>query len=62
MNTTSHTPGTAWYKSSYSDAGAQCVEVAVAPSVVHVRDSKDTARPAFAVAPAAWTRFLSTTR
>ncbi|MFJ4700669.1 DUF397 domain-containing protein [Streptomyces sp. NPDC088768] len=53
----------AWYKSSCSSGdNGNCIEVAVAPAAVHVRDSKDTARPAFAVAPAAWTRFLSTTR
>lgn len=48
-----------WFKSSYSGGqGGDCVEVATCPHVVHVRDSKDTARPSFAVSPAAWTAFL----
>jgi hypothetical protein len=56
------TPSLAWQKSSYSSGGqGNCVEVAVS-SDVHVRDSKDTSLPAFQVAPAAWTQFLTTTR
>ena len=32
----------AWFKSSYSGAeGGECVEVAVGPGALHVRDSKD---------------------
>lgn len=49
----------AWFKSSYSAGnGGECVEVAVRPSRVHVRDSKDTTRAALAVAPTAWTAFV----
>ena len=49
----------AWFKSSYSGgAGGECVEVATRPSTVHVRDSKNTARPGLAVGPDAWTAFL----
>ncbi|MFJ4700668.1 DUF397 domain-containing protein [Streptomyces sp. NPDC088768] len=57
-------PQLAWYKSSYSNGDqGNCIEVAVAPAAVHVRDSKDTTRPAFQVTPATWTQFLgSTTR
>ncbi|WP_317444729.1 DUF397 domain-containing protein [Streptomyces collinus] len=30
-----------WFKSSYSSSeGGQCLEVAVTPDVIHVRDSK----------------------
>ncbi|MFE9819577.1 DUF397 domain-containing protein [Streptomyces sp. NBC_00236] len=48
-----------WHKSSYSDKwDAACVEVATCPHTVHVRDSKVTDGPTFAVAPAAWTAFL----
>ncbi|WP_329384068.1 DUF397 domain-containing protein [Streptomyces sp. NBC_01716] len=48
-----------WHKSSYSNAsGGECVEVATCPHTVHVRDSKVTEGPTFAVAPAAWTTFL----
>lgn len=53
------TPELAWFKSSYSSAqGDNCVEVAVDPAAVHVRDSKDVARRPFAVGREEWTRFL----
>uniref|UniRef100_A0AAU2V6H7 DUF397 domain-containing protein n=1 Tax=Streptomyces sp. NBC_00003 TaxID=2903608 RepID=A0AAU2V6H7_9ACTN len=49
----------AWRKSSYSDSGGgDCVEVAACPQAVHVRDSKVTDGPSFAVAAHAWTAFL----
>ena len=49
----------AWFKSSYSAGdGGECVEVAVRPARVHVRDSKDTTRAALAVEPTAWTAFV----
>ncbi|WNI30005.1 DUF397 domain-containing protein [Streptomyces sp. ITFR-6] len=49
-----------WHKSSYSgNEGGACVEVATCPHTVHVRDSKVTDGPTFAVAPAAWTAFLN---
>ncbi|MET9803738.1 DUF397 domain-containing protein [Streptomyces sp. NPDC006368] len=52
-----------WTKSSYSgDQGGDCVEVAACPHTVHVRDSKDTARPALALSPAAWVAFLTAQR
>ncbi|GBQ04335.1 DUF397 domain-containing protein [Streptomyces spongiicola] len=53
------TTGPVWFTSSYSAGdGGQCVEVASGPGAVHVRDSKDTARAALAVAPAAWIAFV----
>ncbi|MFE2559246.1 DUF397 domain-containing protein [Streptomyces sp. NPDC059352] len=36
-----------------------CVEVATCPSAIHVRDSKSPAGPRLALAPAAWTEFLT---
>ncbi|MDN3295003.1 DUF397 domain-containing protein [Streptomyces ficellus] len=49
----------AWAKSSYSgDQGGDCVEVAACPHTVHVRDSKDTTRPALTLSPSAWSAFL----
>ncbi|MFJ8973975.1 MULTISPECIES: DUF397 domain-containing protein [Streptomyces] len=49
-----------WFKSSYSsDSGGDCVEVATCPHAVHVRDSKVPDGPAFAVAPDAWSAFLT---
>ncbi|MFF1446778.1 DUF397 domain-containing protein [Streptomyces sp. NPDC058274] len=48
-----------WVKSSYSGAeGGQCVEVAASPDTVHVRDSKDTARPPLSVQTGTWTAFI----
>ncbi|MBF8171642.1 DUF397 domain-containing protein [Streptomyces olivaceus] len=52
-------PELAWFKSSYSTGdGGQCVEVAVYPNVVHIRDSKDIARRGVAVDEVAWTAFV----
>ncbi|MCC3655002.1 MULTISPECIES: DUF397 domain-containing protein [Streptomyces] len=49
----------AWFKSSYSGSqGDDCVEVAIAEQAVHVRDSKDTTRPAFTVGREEWASFL----
>ncbi|MGX4691881.1 DUF397 domain-containing protein [Streptomyces sp. JNUCC 63] len=50
-----------WFKSSYSSTGGgECLEVAVRPHTVHVRDSKLGARsPRFAVPADAWSAFLA---
>ncbi|WP_432057855.1 DUF397 domain-containing protein [Streptomyces sp. bgisy022] len=49
----------AWFKSSYSGSqGDDCVEVAIVEQAVHVRDSKDKTRPAFAVGRAGWGQFV----
>ncbi|MEU0932454.1 DUF397 domain-containing protein [Embleya sp. NPDC005971] len=49
----------AWFKSSYSGTqGDDCVEVAITEQGVHVRDSKDVTRPAFAVGRAEWAPFV----
>jgi hypothetical protein len=57
--TTAAVPASAWFKSSYSTgSGGECVEVAVRPHVVHVRDSKDIVRPGLAVEAAAWDAFV----
>ncbi|MEU6061582.1 DUF397 domain-containing protein [Streptomyces sp. NPDC047097] len=50
-----------WAKSSYSGGGGgDCVEVAACLTTVHVRDSKDTGRTPFTVAPTAWAAFIAT--
>lgn len=50
-----------WFKSSYSDSsnGNDCVEIAVAPSAIHVRDSKTPQLPHLTLAPTAWTDFVT---
>jgi hypothetical protein len=54
-------PELAWFKSSYSDGpdGDSCVEIAVAPRAVHIRDSKTAEGPRFAITPAAWADFVT---
>ena len=51
----------AWFKSSYSDTGGgNCVEVAICPHTIHVRDSKQlSAGPQLALAPDAWAEFIA---
>ncbi|MDP9683523.1 DUF397 domain-containing protein [Streptomyces griseoviridis] len=52
----------AWFKSSHSGGanGESCVEVAIAPHAVHVRDSKTAVDgPRLAVAPGAWGEFVA---
>ncbi len=50
-----------WFKSSYSSSGDgnDCVEVATAPGLVHVRDSKDPHGPRLGFASAAWADFMT---
>ncbi|MFF7492757.1 DUF397 domain-containing protein [Streptomyces rubiginosohelvolus] len=49
-----------WRTSSYSsESGGDCVEVAACPHSVHVRDSKVSGGPVFAVAPDAWSAFVT---
>ena len=57
-------PDLAWFKSSYSSGtqGDSCVEIAVAPRTVRVRDSKTAPTgPRLAFTPASWTAFVSQT-
>jgi hypothetical protein len=56
----STTEDLSWFKSSYSGSeGDNCVEVALRPEAVHVRDSKDTGLRPFTVSPAAWSAFTT---
>ena len=50
-----------WFKSSYSSGtdGNSCVEIAVAPRTIHIRDSKNLDGPRLTVAPTAWSAFVS---
>ncbi|AWW38544.1 toxin [Streptomyces sp. AS58] len=51
----------AWFKSSYSGGndGNSCVECAVTPGTVHVRDSKNSEGPRLALTPGAWADFVT---
>ncbi|AXG81286.1 DUF397 domain-containing protein [Streptomyces paludis] len=52
-------PVLAWFKSSYSGTGGgECVEVALAPGSVHVRDSKSSPGPILRVAAESWGSFV----
>ncbi|WP_030568312.1 DUF397 domain-containing protein [Streptomyces aureocirculatus] len=49
-----------WFKSSYSDEEGQvCLEIAEAPTAVHIRDSKTPEAPYLTVTRAAWAAFLA---
>ena len=50
----------AWRKSTYSNNGGNCIEIAARPGAVAVRDSADPAGPALAFTPHQWTAFTST--
>ncbi|QHC30878.1 MULTISPECIES: DUF397 domain-containing protein [unclassified Streptomyces] len=49
-----------WFKSSYSSGndGNSCVELAVTPDTIHVRDSKNTDGPRLTLTPEAWANFV----
>jgi hypothetical protein len=48
-----------WRKSSFSSNGDACVEVALAPAAVLVRDSKKTDGPTLAFPTTDWRAFLA---
>ncbi|MCT9075478.1 DUF397 domain-containing protein [Streptomyces fulvoviolaceus] len=48
-----------WFKSSYSGSeGGACLEVALQPTTIHIRDSKTPDTPHLTVTPATWSAFL----
>ncbi|MFH9425591.1 DUF397 domain-containing protein [Streptomyces sp. NPDC017529] len=50
----------AWMKSSYSSPGGDaCVEIAIRPQAIHVRDSKNAAGPRLTITPHAWAAFIA---
>ncbi|MFJ9692884.1 DUF397 domain-containing protein [Kitasatospora sp. NPDC101183] len=52
--------GAAWFKSSYSNNGGTCVEVARNfPGLAPVRDSKDPQGPALVFPADAWKSFVA---
>ncbi|GHF30531.1 DUF397 domain-containing protein [Streptomyces morookaense] len=50
-----------WFKSSHSgdNNGGGCISVAALPGHVGIRDSKNTARPPFAVPITSWAAFIT---
>ncbi|MEU8527358.1 MULTISPECIES: DUF397 domain-containing protein [Streptomyces] len=53
----------AWHKSSHSEGGADCLEVAFLDGgTVALRDSKDLSRPALLCTPAEWAAFTAGVR
>lgn len=48
-----------WRKSSYSDNGANCIEIAFAGQQVAARDSKDPQGPALEFSFPQWSAFLA---
>ncbi|MEU0022934.1 DUF397 domain-containing protein [Streptomyces rochei] len=60
-DTSGHLADLAWFKSSYSDTSnpSDCVEVAITPATIHVRDSKRPDGSRLTVPPASWTAFVA---
>ncbi|MEV7016749.1 DUF397 domain-containing protein [Streptomyces sp. NPDC093991] len=50
----------AWFKSSHSGGndGNSCVELALTPGTVHVRDSKNATGPRITFTPDTWAAFV----
>lgn len=58
MSTAESAPLT-WFKSSHSgNGGGECLEVAVTPGAIHIRDSKAPARVRLTVSAAEWAAFV----
>lgn len=49
-----------WFKSSYSGSeNDNCIEIAMHPEAVHIRDSKDKRIRPLVVTPTAWVAFAA---
>ncbi|MER6494771.1 DUF397 domain-containing protein [Streptomyces griseorubiginosus] len=49
-----------WFKSTYSSSeGGACLEVAVSPQAIHIRDSKRPEGTTLQVSPTTWTTFTT---
>ncbi|MFJ6541538.1 DUF397 domain-containing protein [Streptomyces sp. NPDC091385] len=53
-----------WFKSSHSGGndGNSCVEIAVTPNTIHIRDSKHETGPQLALTQNTWTAFVTAVR
>jgi hypothetical protein len=56
---TSNLTGAHWYKSTYSQDGGHCVEVAHLTGLVGVRDSKNPTAGALVFSPTEWDAFAA---
>ncbi|MFJ9374018.1 DUF397 domain-containing protein [Streptomyces sp. NPDC101455] len=52
-------PESAWFKSSYSDPGQNCVEAAHLTPGIAIRDSKNPTGPALLLPATAWAPFVT---
>ena len=53
-------PPAEWFKSSYSQQGGECVEVAfLTPHTIGVRDSKNPTGPSLSFTPTEWDAFTT---
>ncbi|MFE3033429.1 DUF397 domain-containing protein [Streptomyces canus] len=48
-----------WQKSTYSEEGSACVEIATTPTAIHIRDSKTPTGPCLTLQHPAWADFVS---
>lgn len=48
-----------WQKSTYSEQGSACVEIATTPTTIHIRDSKTPTSPRLTLRPVTWADFVS---
>ncbi|MBC2905902.1 DUF397 domain-containing protein [Streptomyces cupreus] len=54
-----------WFKSTYSGSeGGECLEVAVCPHTIHIRDSKNPEEtgPTLRLTPTTWAAFTASLR
>ena len=49
---------TTWQKSTYSEEGSACVEIATTPAAIHIRDSKTPTGPHLTLRRTAWADFV----
>ncbi|MFI2199698.1 DUF397 domain-containing protein [Streptomyces sp. NPDC020192] len=59
MMTGTTSPELAWVKSSYSGGeGGECLEAAITPDSIHIRDSKAPTRAQLTIGASEWAAFV----
>ncbi|MFF7641879.1 DUF397 domain-containing protein [Streptomyces canus] len=48
-----------WQKSTYSEEGSACFEIATTSTATHIRDSKTPTGPHITLRPTTWADFVS---